>query len=298
MAAEIEGRFDQRTLLGICASIVSAGLAAGLTKAIGLPDYWQSSITAGAIGVPAAIELYVKSHRRDPEEDVALLRQGELRRPIAPVVIVEALLLTIVYFGSSYPLFLIDVTNPWGRVLYIALTAAPIAAAIVIALRASHYFGSRPNVWTSVAVFCATVFAPLVFTLRANTVFPGSTATDLSKFVNDAQFTQLAMAWTFGKGVVLLVVCLIGVRFGRARRDKFLRRLLARAERKVARTKPVGPSARRAGSGVDAKAAADDPQLSKPDPFEKLRLLAELKEAGAITKAEFRAKKAQILDNI
>jgi hypothetical protein len=59
-------------------------------KWAGLPDPATTSVTVLALGVPPAVELRIKSRRRDTNVDIARIQRGELRRPVGLVVILLA----------------------------------------------------------------------------------------------------------------------------------------------------------------------------------------------------------------
>jgi hypothetical protein len=74
------------SLLGIGSGLVAAVAAGSVCKWAGLPDPATTSVTVLAMGVPPAVELKMKSRRRDTNVDIARLQRGELRRPVGLVV--------------------------------------------------------------------------------------------------------------------------------------------------------------------------------------------------------------------
>jgi hypothetical protein len=121
----------------------------------------------------------------------------------------------------------------------------------------------------------------------------------------------------------MLNASLAGVWCGRGRHDKFLAMKLARLERKAATKAAKRPESIPQSQAPETRASAQDssaPQNSAPnlvtlvsrpndspsasdnhptrDPFEQIKKLAHLRDAGALTEEEFQAKKTEILGRI
>ncbi|MDT5167204.1 MAG: hypothetical protein QOD02_519, partial [Mycobacterium sp.] len=119
-----------------------------------------------AIGAPAAVELRMKSRRRNIDVDIARIQRGELRRPVGLVVMLLAA--AIILLDSGFALLMIDIS---GLINHVASSAkievttanvvvAPLAGILMaifgmclflISSYASHYFAKRPYLWTAAA---------------------------------------------------------------------------------------------------------------------------------------------------
>lgn len=136
-----------------------------------------------------------------------------------------------------------------------------IVADFFIASYASHYLGEHPYRWTAVAVVCSCVAQLLLLTpsghvkIYGNLYWPGEAHLG-------ASYLALGLGW-----LVTLGVCLAGTWYGRRHHEKFL-------AKKLARMKP--------------------PQPPGPDPFEELKKLAELHDAGVLKDDEFLQAKRRL----
>ena len=285
-------RFSQQSLLGIGASI-GAGVVAGLVcYAVKVPPYVQAPVMGGVVGLPAAIDYSLQSRRRDPAEDAARIRRGDLNRPVGLVVtmMAAALILAISLGWALGVLVLVVTTGGTGLVVkedlsvqQIAVLApiilVPCALAFFIGRYASHYLGKHPYRWTFVAFGCAFVYEALWGLFAA---VEGQQPAGQNLPALFANFIAIVMV-----SVIYLWVCLLGTAFGRLHHDKFLANKLVRVERQAARAAATQPG---------AQTAPQQPsQASGPDALEGLNKLAKLRDARVLTEEEFQSKKAEIL---
>jgi hypothetical protein len=306
-------RFDQHSLIGIGTSI-GAAVAVGLVCAqLHVVAPVASTLTAGAGGLPAAIEYSLRGRRRNVADDISRIRQGELRRPVALVVVMltAALFLAeviaeVIDHSAALPLPL------WLRVetelVFVGLIAG--ALAFFISWYASHYLGKHPYRWTVVAVGAVFVLVEATF----------------AGPIHGLTWPELAHFWSyfFGSISIMLNASLAGVWCGRRHHDKFLAKKLARLERKAAKeaakrphstlqSQATGMQASAQGSSAPqdvvpiAENVATQPNGGPPspphnlatrDPFEQIKKLAHLRDTGALTEEEFQAKKSEILGRI
>jgi hypothetical protein len=293
-------RFDQRSLMGVSTSIGAAVLVGSVCAGLHAPPQVTGPLTAGAIYLPAAIEYSLKGRRRNVTADISRIRQGELRRPVALVLV----MLVAALFLAEVIALTFDNGYPWIR----ALVAAPLA--FFISWYASHYLGNHPYRWTVVAVGALFIIY-LAFTIYL-----------ISSFETDRGW-----AWhvfpNFAHSSIVLNASLAGTWCGRRHHDKFLARKLARLERKAAKqaAKRPEPTLQRQATGTQASAqdssapqdlvpfamnVATQPNgpsssphnLPTGDPLKQIEKLAQLRDTGALTEEEFQAKKTEILGRI
>ena len=146
---------------------------------------------------------------------------------------------------------------------------------------ASHYLGTKPYLWTAVAVGAIFVLR-VVLLLVEYRVTPAGDRSVLADYgVMPRVLLRLFIAY-----LIYLGACLAGVWYGTRHHDEFLAKKLARMQRK---------SSRAAGDGI---AAHPESQASGPDLLETLKKLGDLRDAGVLAEDEFQAKKTEILGRI
>src|SRR5258708_29332190 len=94
-------RFDQKSVIGICTSVGAAVAVGLLCTLIEAPPPVTGTLVAGATGLPAAIEYSVRGRQRNTRDDIARIRQGELRRPVGLVVVMLAAALFLIEIAVS-----------------------------------------------------------------------------------------------------------------------------------------------------------------------------------------------------
>jgi len=279
-AEPADSRFHEHSILGIGAGIVSVVLVGFVCDVVGAPYVVQYAATAGAIGLPAAIEYSVKARRRNKAADESALRQGELRRPTGLVVAMFAAALVVLFLIDTIigRTFVVALTEGNGISRNAAIAMAIVGAAIVgvcgffASSYASHYLGNKPYLWTAVTVGVVFVLRALLALVEYRITPAGGRAILAEYGVMPALLIRLFVA-----NGIYLGACLAGTWYGRRHHDEFLAKKLARAQREAARRGSQAP-------GLDL--------------LEMLAKLGELRAAGVLTEEEFQAKKTEILARI
>jgi Short C-terminal domain len=311
------GPQQDNSLVGVSAGLVAAAAAGFLCNWTGekeLTQYVVPLAVSLAMATPPAVQLRIKSRHRDRNADIARIEHGELRRPVALVVMLLAAAILLFDSAAGFILTVIhqELTRAGGREIGIAKvvglafeTFVPIILGlcfVLVASYASHYFARRPYLWTTIAVGCALAVRELVV-LRYKSALGGLFATVLSSAV---------LVY-----VGILFICLVGTWLGRRYHDAFLAKKLVRIEGKAARQQftPQSQTTTTQASPPDSNAPQDSaPKLatfvspgalpSAPDghrisdPIKQIEKLAHLRDAGALTEEEFQAKKTEILCRI
>jgi Short C-terminal domain len=304
-------RLKDTSLLGIGASVVAALAAGKVCSWAGADPPTTTTVTALTLGVPAAVELRLKSRRRDNAADIARIQRGELRRPVGLVVVLVAAV--VVLLDSAAGFVRVEIDDSLSRVprlaAYVtrALDIFPLTclgvSLFLVASYASHYFARRPYLWTATAVGCALAIRELVVLMFKST---------LQKM--DSSLPH----WLVGEVVAyvdFLVISMVAVWLGRRYHDAFLAKKLARMESKVgtqqqsalpSHTVAVAPesTASRNSAPKFATLVGSSDQSSAPDnrrtsdPIKQIERLGHLRDTGVLTEQEFQAKKAEILCRI
>jgi hypothetical protein len=286
-------RFDQKSVIGISASVAAAIAVGLLCTLIEAPPPVAGALVAGATGLPAAIEYSLRGRHRNTTDDIARIRQGELRRPVGLVVVMLIAALFLIEMAVSVAPA-IPGLNYEGFVFFSGCIAAAIA--FFPSSYASHYLGNHPYRWTVVAV-TAVFIGQLLFEFLMAQVF-----------VPSEGMSAAFLLWSslyFPYYVMVLAGSLAGAWYGRRHHDEFLSRKLVRLEQNASRAAaPEQPltlsdaAPARAHQVPNATAAEQPPPRSGSDPIEQLRKLGELRDARVLTDEEFQAKKAEILGRI
>ncbi len=246
-APEPTSRLNDKTLAGIGASVVAAIVVGSVCTWLEVSSGITSTLTGGAVGVPAALEYRMQSRRRDPELDAARIEQGEFNRPIGLVVV---LFIGAVFLidslagaakGASFGVLMafdVNLNPDVAGVIQLILMCVTAAIVAFVAAFASHYLGAHPYLWVTVSVVIVLAFRLLI-------VVP---------FQSPAQLRE---NWTISNIVLahalFLIGCLIGVRYGRKHHARFLKRKLVRVR----------------GSGVPGSTAPQRPSLPPPNPLDR-----------------------------
>jgi hypothetical protein len=278
----------QYSLLGISLTIGCALAAGVLVQALlpSNPAAYPAVITA-ALGLPPAIEAGLRKRRRDPAQDAARIRRGELRRPVPLVTALLAIAIGLamsIWWGVWY---VIKVTQPrWSHshaFIYSILVAMFFIGPVVVFLigrYASHYLGKHPYRLTLVAFGCAFLYWwALVAIIR----FSRSRLEDWREFLVHVTVPIAIL------GIGYLGACLAGAWFGRRHQERFLAKELKRVEARAARA---------AAPRRKSRAAANEQhhvQRSGLALLKELKLAADLREAGVLTDEEFREIRGEIL---
>ncbi|BDY28949.1 SHOCT domain-containing protein [Mycolicibacterium mageritense] len=270
--------FDERSLVGISTS-ASAAVAVGLICTyLDSPPEVTGTLVAAAGGLPAAIEYSLRTRQRDVVDDISSVKKGELQRPVGLLVVMHTA--TVLLIEAACALM------PLPRGLSLAgmvMLSASICAvlAFLVASRVAHYLGEHPYRWTAVAVTAAYLIEAIIF-LALNLAFgDGNSGMPWSGWWRDVSFG-------FTYYLLALVGSLAGAWYAGRRHATFLRRKLQRMER-------------RAGHRADQQISAVPTQsfaASGDDLLNRLTKLAEMRDDGVLTEAEFQAKKAEILARI
>jgi hypothetical protein len=273
-------RFESHSLLGISVGMGAAVVVGLVCYAMQVPAQVQGPVTAGAVGLPAAIDYHLQARRRDTAADIARIHQNQLRRPVGLVVVMFAAALFAfeqmgMFSGHRFGLL--------G--LLVAFLLAMVADCF-IASYASHYLGEHPYRWIAVAVVCAYVAQLLLLLSPSRYV---KSYGNLLKIYGNPYWRGAehlgASHVVLGLGyLATLGVCLAGAWYGRRHHDKFLANKLVRVERKAEK--------------AAAKRQPPTPPTGTPDPLDQLTKLAGLRDAGVLTEEEFQAKKNEILGRI
>lgn len=217
-------RFHEHSLIGISASVGAATLAGLLCAVLGAPTVVQGTVTAGAAGVPAAIEYAVRSKRRDKVTDAALIQQGKLQRPINLVVTMYVAVTAVGLFLAETVLGFVFMAfaratdmGPVGQFLLGCIATVIVGAGgFFLSSYTSHYLGTHPYVWIAVGVAIALV-------LRWVQV--------IAEFgINSARIPGAVILYG-----IFLGFCHAGAWYGLRHHDEFLARKLARMRRSAAR---------------------------------------------------------------
>ena len=311
VTAPASSSFNQQSLLGVIASIVTVVALGFVFMAIPAPTQVQSSVFAIAVGLPAAVAYAWQGRRRNKTLDAARIAQGELDRPIALVVVMLAAALYVVFEVAHVSVQLVD---SWLMRSTGYLWDLPIPSVILtaggsfMASYASHYLGRHAYLWTTVAVGCSFGLHELVGLLpvrSCNSSWCRPTRsmlefTDIGLGPDDVLRALAHISLMF---LIWLGVCLAGAWYGRKfRHDKFLTKKLVRVERKVEHP----AAAPRQSTALDQTSPTDPPaanniapqqpvEAAVPDPLDQLKKLADLRDTGALTEEEFQANKAEML---
>jgi hypothetical protein len=237
-------RLQDNSLLGLGANLVAVLVAGFLCHLAKFDQYETSGVIALAMGVPAAVELQIRSRRRDKNVDIARIERGELRRPVALVVMLLSAAIFLldtagggIIEGIGWALgHLVDAGKiDESTAKFMAAGAFGVMPPVIlgvcvflVAFYASHYFAKRPYLWTATAVGCALAIRELVLLgLRSTGELNG--------------LIQLAGSFT-GVLVIaviaylgILFISFIGVWFGRRYHNEFLAKKLERMEAKAAK---------------------------------------------------------------
>jgi hypothetical protein len=281
MTESATSTFNENSLVGIGGSIVTVVVLGFVFSLVpGVSPQAQGSALAIAAGLPATIAYAWQGRRRDTTDDAALIRQGQLRRPIALVVVMFAATLFAfeqigMFSGHGFGLL--------GLSLAFLLA---MVADFFIASYASHFLGEHSYRWTAVAVVCAYV-AQLLLLLSASRYV--KSYGNLLKIYGNPYWQGEARLGTshvvLGLGyLATLGVCLAGAWYGRLHHEKFLAKKLVRMELKA--------------ETAAAKRQPTTTQTGTPDLLDQLTKLAGLRDAGVLTDEEFQAKKTEILARI
>ena len=196
----------------ICSFLaVSADVAGALVSATG--------------AIPAGIGLYRSRKRRDPSADLRRLRQGELRRPVALVVVLLAVSLLAwdslvgAIIGSA------AAVTGWVMLSWLGILLTYVGA-FVLALYAGHYLGSNPYALGSIAVVGMLVarVAILMATLEA---------------LGLGDQTAYYLAWML-LHIGTWAAVLLGISVSRRRQERFIAEKAAKLESTM--TPPSQPS--------------------------------------------------------
>lgn len=313
-------RSQDDSLIGVSTGLVAAVTAGVLCRLTGeqeLTQYVVPLVVSLAMGVPPAVQLRIKSRHRDKNVDIARIERGELRRPVALVLMLLAAAILLLDSAAGAVDGEIGVikqqltrAGKWelGSVQVVAGTLVTILSMILgmcfllVASYASHYFAKRPYLWTTVAVGCALAVRELVVL---------SYKTDLADLLVPLMVSEV-LAY-----LGILSICMVGVWLGGRYHAAFLARKLARMDGKAARQRstPRSQTTTTQAPSPDSNAPQDSaPKLatlvssgvlpSAPDnhrtsdPIKQIEKLAHLRDAGVLTEDEFQAKKTEILCRI
>ncbi|HME78421.1 MAG TPA: SHOCT domain-containing protein [Mycobacterium sp.] len=327
-------RLQENSLLGLGGGLVAIVAAGYVCTWAGFSQSTTTSVMGLAIGVPAAVELRMKSRRRNTDVDIARIQRGELRRPVGLVVMLLAA--GIVLLDSGFALLMVGVSSlqqhvvSWAKiavstanVVFGPLTGILMAifgmCLFLISSYASHYFAKRPYLWTATAVGCALAVREVVVVLLG--FKSGSQMRSLARVAYGSLAGMLAAEVVASLGI--LFVCMVGAWLGRRYHDEFLAKKLAHMEGKAAREAAKQHQSTPQSQTTATQASAQDssaPQNSAPklvtlvsrpdvlpsapdghrtsDPIKQIEKLARLRDAGALTEEEFQAKKTEILCRI
>jgi hypothetical protein len=286
MMSEADGSpSKQYSLLGISLTIGCAVAAGALVQALlpKDPAVYPVVITA-ALGLVPVIETGLRNRRRDPAEDAARIRRGELRRRIPLVTALLAIAIGLsmsIWWGVS---FVINLTHPlWSfttayewSLLVLALFVNPVVV-FLSGQYASHYLGKHPYRCTLVAFGCAFLYwCALVAVVKL--------------FNSDLDWDAFlrASVGNAALSIIYLGVCLAGAWFGRRHQERFLAKKLKRVQARAAR----------AAAAHRQSAAANEPHHVKRSGLallKELKLAADLREAGVLTEQEFHEIRGEIL---
>lgn len=325
-------RLQNTSLLGIGAGLVAGVAAIYVGKLLELTDT-QTTLVMPLVGaIPPAIELQIKSRRRNKNVDIARIQRGDLRRPVGLVVmLLVAAIVVLDTAAGAIPGGIVDLLNNLVSAGKIDVNTAKVVAAssgsvplivgmciFLVASYASHYFAKRPYLWTATAVGCALAVRELVVLSFASTsVLPKSAIEQ--HFGSLPGFLVAEALFYLG----ILFICMVGAWLGTRYHDAFLTHKLARmqakAERDAAKQHQSPPQSQTTATQAPTQ-DSNAPQNSAPklvtpisrpndlpsapdnhrtsDPIKQIEKLAHLRDTGALNEEEFQAKKTEILSRI
>jgi hypothetical protein len=317
------------SLVGIGGGLVAILVAGYVCNLAGASQATTTGVMGVAIGVPAAVELQIKSRRRDTNVDIVRIQRGELRRPVGLVVMLLAAAIVLLDSGlgamAGVVSSVLDLLVRAGiiKIEIAKMVGTPLVGIqpvilgmclFLVASYASHYFAKRPYLWTATAVGCALAVRELVL------LGLGSTSV-LKSFVKET-FGSLADMLVAEAVVYLgvLFICLVGAWLGTRYHDEFLAQKLARMEGKAARGAAKQHQSSLRSQTTATQASAQDssapqnsaPKLvtlvsrpndspSAPDTIGHgtspggLRKLAHLRNTGALTRMSSRRRRVRSL---
>jgi Short C-terminal domain len=325
-------RLQDNSLLGLGAGLIAIVVAGYLCRWAKFDSTATTSVMTVAFAVPAAIELQIKSRRRDTKIDIARIQRGELDRPV--VLVVMLLAAAIILLDTALGALATGIPSVANQLLTTGKINRSTATALfgalagflpqitgiclfLVASYTSHYFAKRPYLWTATAVGCALAIRELVvFAL-------GSTSGIKSLLeVFGVSLAGLMVAEILGY-LGCLFICMGGVWLGRRYHDEFLAKKLAHIEGNAAREAAKQQQSTLQNETTATQASAQDstaPQNSAPklvapisrpndlpsapdnhqtsDPMKQIENLAHLRDTGALTEEEFQAKKTELLCRI
>ncbi len=317
-------RLQDNSLLAIGAGVVAAVATGSVCKWAGLPDPATTSVTVLALGVPPAVELKINSRRRDTNVDIVHLQRGELRRPVGLVVMLLAAAIVLLDSAPgiiTLGIALMRLVDKFPKVVLAPLLGSlPVIMGMclfLVASYASHYFATRPYLWTATAVGCA-------FAVRELVVLAMWSVSSFKSTVSETygSLTGILVAEVVAYLGGLLFICMVGAWLGRRYHDAFLAKRLARMEGNAASEAADQHQSTRQNQTTPTQAWAQDsnaPQYSAPklvtlvsqpndhskpdhhrtlDPLKQIEKLAHLRDTGALTEDEFQAKKSELLSRI
>jgi hypothetical protein len=320
------------SLVGIGGGLVAIVVAGYVCNLAGASQATTTGVMGLAIGVPAAVELQIKSRRRDTNVDIARIQRGELRRPVGLVVMLLAAAIVLLDTAFAFMMTgIIPVLNHLVSAGKIGIsTAKTVGGALMgvqpmilgmclflVASYASHYFAKRPYLWTAIAVGCALAVRELVVLSLGSAAAFKSALREMFGSLASLLVAEVLASLGF------LFICLVGAWLGRRYHDEFLAKKLARVKGKAARGAAKQHQSSLQSQTTAAQASAQDssaPQNSAPklvtlvsrlndspsapdihptgDLFGGIEKLAHLRDTGALTDEEFQAKKSEILGRI
>jgi len=279
-------RFQDNSLLGIGAGIIAAVAVGKVCSWAHLDQYTTTTVMGLALGLPAALEVQIQSRRRDANVDIARIERGDLRRPVALVVMLLAAAIVLLHTAfesmtayiqlalSHLPgagkIYSNNTAEVWHGLSILPLTSFGMCL-FLVASYASHYFAKRPYLWTATAVGCALAVKELVMLMLRNGIrekggsLPGVLVAEVLIYLG------------------FLVICMVGVWLGRRYHEAFLAKKLARMKDKAARE----------AAKQHQQNETTPPQDS--DPIKQIERLAHLRDTHVLTEEEFHAALAHVL---
>lgn len=236
---------NQLALVAVIAAVV-VGL---LCSFAAVSPEISGTLVSATGAIPAGIGLYRSRKNRDKTADLARLREGELRRPVALVVVFLAVgllawdSLTGAIFGSAAAVTGIEALS-WIAML------VTYAGAFVMAMYAGHYLGSKPYAMATLAVL--GMLAARVVILMVTLASIG--APDLIPYYLAAMLLH----------VLTLGVVLLGVFVGRRRQPRFVAEKAARLDAALHGSRRDAPGG--AGGAVGAAIAPPETAPNTPGP--------------------------------
>jgi hypothetical protein len=305
---------QKNSLPVIAGGCVAAIIAGYVCSWAGFSQSTTTSVTALALGIPAAVKVRTDSRRGDSTADIARIRQGDLGPPAGLVVVLVAAVIVVLDTawaeGAGGTLDVahhvvsarkIETTAASSLMTTLVITESMIMGVsyVLLATYASHYLARRPFLWTATAVGVAFAVRQLVVL-----AFGPSLTTDLSAATGITLADLLANVTLIY--LAILCACLAGAWLGTRDHDPFLTRKLARIESKVTTGTTTRDPHDLDDTGPESATAADSPDDTRSgpdghqtlDPFIQLAKLTLLRDAGALTTDEFQAKKTEILSRI